>query len=90
VSAPETPVQTEAVQILGALELQGQRIDALTDALNGLGANVQWIIDNVQGIFQMFSNPAMMAQLSGMMGGVQGGGQNGPDGPAGDGVPAGT
>lgn len=81
-SAPETPVQTEAAQIL---ELQRQtlaKLDELIQAVNGLGGNVQWIIDNVQGIFQMFANPAFMAQLPGMMGGMAGG--SGDAEPAGD------
>lgn len=74
-SAPETPVQTEAAQIL---ELQRQtltKLDELIQALNGLGGNVQWIIDNVSGIFQMFANPNFMGQISGMMGGMAGGGE---------------
>jgi len=84
-SAPETPVETEAVQILAgqqALQAQNER---LIDAVNGLGANVQWIIDNVQGIFQMFSNPHFMAQLPAMMGGIQnaeGSGDSGTGAPA--------
>jgi len=75
-SAPETPVQTEAVQLLQMQEVTNARLDALTDALNGLGQNVQWIIDNVQGIFQMFQNPAVMAQIASMMGGMGNGGQD--------------
>jgi hypothetical protein len=74
-SAPETPVQTEAAQILDLQRQTLAKLDELINALNGLGGNVQWIIDNVQGIFQMFSNPNFMGQLSGMMGGMAGGGQ---------------
>lgn len=81
-SAPESPVTTEAQQILAKMEYLLQRQDALIDAINGLGQNVQWIIDNVQGIFQMFSNPQFMAQLPQMMGGMNSGGQ--ADGPSGD------
>lgn len=88
-SAPEVPAQTEARQIIDAVEGVQVRLDLLTDAINGLGQNVQWIIDNVSGIFQMFSNPALMAQMQGMMGGMasaQGPGNDGPGEP-GDGNP---
>lgn len=68
-SLPEIPSDTEAKQILAALEDQGKKLDELTKALNGVGANVQWVIDNVQGIFEMFSNPAFMAKIPQMMGG---------------------
>jgi hypothetical protein len=81
-SAPETPVETEAVQLLRMQQETNARLDALTDAINGLGQNVQWIIDNVQGIFQMFQNPAVMGQIAGMMGGMGNGGQ--ADGPSGE------
>lgn len=76
-SAPDVPVETEAQQILSKQQEVLDAIGQLTTAVNGLGANVQWIIDNVQGIFQMFSNPAFMAQLPQMMGGIQSGGQDG-------------
>lgn len=72
-SAPETPIETEWQIMLAKQDQILQQQAALIDALNGLGANVQWIIDNVQGIFQMFANPAFMAQLPGMMGGMAGG-----------------
>lgn len=82
-SAPETPVTTEAVQILELQKAQAERMDQLIAAINGLGQNVQWIIDNVQGIFQVFQSPQFMAQLPAMMGGMQSGGQA-ADGPSGD------
>jgi hypothetical protein len=82
-SAPDYPLETEAQQILAGQARLETQFTQVIDALNGLGANVQWIIDNVSGIFQMFSSPAMMAQMQAMMGGGQSGGQNGPaDGPA--------
>lgn len=76
-SAPEIPVQTEAAQILESQQALQERVEQLITAVNGLGANVQWIIDNVQGIFQMFSSPQFMAQLPKMMGGVSDDGQDG-------------
>lgn len=78
-SAPEIPVQTEAAQILQSQQALQERVEQLITAVNGLGANVQWIIDNVQGIFQMFSSPQFMAQLPKMMGGVSDGGQDGAE-----------
>jgi hypothetical protein len=63
---------TETQQLLAAQELQGEKIDRLAEAVNGLGGNIQWIIDNVQGIFQMFGSPQMMAMLPQMMSGAMG------------------
>jgi hypothetical protein len=69
VSQPETPAITDIDRLILAQEETQRKLDVLTDAVNGLGANVQWIIENVQGIFQMFSNPSFMANLPAMMGG---------------------
>lgn len=69
-SAPEAPAETEARQILDALEHHGQRIEALTEAINGLGGNVQWIIDMAQNIFPMFMNPAFGSMVQGMVPGM--------------------
>lgn len=63
---------TETERLLAAQEVQGEKIDRLTDAVNGLGKNVEWIIENVQGIFQMFGSPQMMAMLPAMMNGAMG------------------
>ena len=59
----EVPAETEAKQILNKLDKQ-------TEAINAMGANIQWIVENVQGIFQMFSSPQMMAMLPQMMSGA--------------------
>jgi hypothetical protein len=67
-SLPEVPALTEAQQILVNQDVQAQQIASLTDAVNGLGANVQWIVDNVQGIFKMFSSPQFMTQMMGAIG----------------------
>jgi hypothetical protein len=74
-SIPEAPAATDTERILANQERILERQEALITATNALGANVQWIIDNVQGIFQMFSNPQFMAQLPGMMGGMGNGGE---------------
>ena len=61
----EVPAQTEAKQIL-------EKLDKQTEAINAMGANIQWIVENVQGIFQMFGSPQMMAMLPQMMNGAIG------------------
>jgi len=73
-SYAETPVPTDVDKILAAIELQNQKIDQLTDALNTVGANVQWAIDQGKGIFQMFSSPGFMANMGGILGGINHGG----------------
>lgn len=81
-SFAEPAAETEAKQILAALEKHSEKVAALTDAVNGLGANVQWIIENVQGIFQMFASPQFMSMLPNMMqGGMPDDGQS-ESGPA--------
>jgi hypothetical protein len=65
----DVPAETEAQQILFKLDMHEQQLVQLTAALNGLGENVQWIVDNVQGIFQMFSSPAFMTQMMGAFNG---------------------
>lgn len=82
-SAPEAPAQTDIERLLASNAEVVRVVQAQTDAINGLGANVQWMIDNVKGIFEMFSNPAFMSMLPGMMGGVPSGGFDGPEGPEG-------
>lgn len=43
----------------------------LIDSHNAVGENLQWLVANTQGIFQMFNNPQMMSQIMGQfMGGV--------------------
>jgi hypothetical protein len=70
-SFPDTPAETDIEKIVRLHEENSARLDALTDAVNGLGSNIQWVIDNAKGIFEMFSNPAFMSQ---MMGGFASGG----------------
>lgn len=78
-SFAEPAAETEARQIIAELKALQDKQQALTDAVNGLGANVQWIIDNVQGIFQMFSSPQFMSMIPNMMqGGIPDDGQSEP------------
>lgn len=58
---------TDIERLEAKLDYLYERQNRLVDAVNGLGKNVQWIIDNVQGIFQMFQSPQFMAALPGMM-----------------------
>jgi hypothetical protein len=71
VSLPEAPAQTDIERVLANQQLILERLDRYAEALNGLGQNVQWMVENVQGIFQMFSNPAFLAQLPQMFQGGQ-------------------
>lgn len=66
-SLPEPAAQTEAQQILQGLAYLSERVDLLITAVNGLGANQQWIVDNVKQIFEMFGSPAFMGQVMGVL-----------------------
>lgn len=68
-SYADVPVLTDTEKILAAEAETQERLQKLTDAVNGMGANLQWIVDNAQNIFQMFSNPAFMSMLPSMMSG---------------------
>lgn len=73
-SYAESPAPTDAEKILAALDDLSNRVDAQRDAVNGLGQNVQWVIEQAQGIFQMFSNPQFMSKV--LSGGIPGAGGN--------------
>jgi len=75
-SQPETTALTELDEMRQEIEAQSQRIVQLTEAVNGMGENLQWIIENAKGIFEMFHSPAFRSMLP-MMGGMPGGGQDG-------------
>ena len=66
---PEPAADTEAQQILQGLARVEKRVEQLALAINGLGANQQWIVDNVKNIFEMFGSPAFMSQVMGAMNG---------------------
>lgn len=83
---PEAPAVTEVQQLILEQRAVREELAAVKDAVNGLGQNVQWVIDNVQGIFQMFSSPQFMAMLPNLMGGgiPDGGNSAGPEGQSDD------
>lgn len=66
-SFAEVPADTEARQILAALEEHGLKIERQTEALNSLGSNLQWLIDMAKQIFPMFASPMFGSMMSGMM-----------------------
>jgi len=77
---PESPAETD-IEFLKRVNMELREdvhdltllTEKQTEALNSLGKNVQWIIDNVQGIFQMFSNPNVINEMmTGMMGAMSG------------------
>jgi phage-related protein len=68
-SYAETPVPSQADRIEQELAEVKANQQKLIDAFNGVGGNVQWIVDNVKGIFEMFNNPQMLGMMQGMMGG---------------------
>lgn len=68
-SQAEVPVMTDIERVEAKVDLLLDKHDALIEAVNGLGTNMQWVIDNAKNVFQMFSNPQFMAQLPTMMGG---------------------
>jgi hypothetical protein len=71
-SYAEVPPGTETQQLLTKQEEVIEKIGALTDAVNGLGQNVQWIIDGVTPLMQMMGSPQLMSMLPGMMAGAAG------------------
>lgn len=75
-SQPETTALTELQELTDRQDAVEKRLMTLTDAVNGMGANLEWIIENAQGIFQMFQSPAFKSMIP-MMGGMPDAG-NGP------------
>lgn len=54
------------------------RLDNQATGINGIGQNLQWLVSNTQGIFQMFSSPAFMSQMTNTLTGMMNNGQPGP------------
>lgn len=50
------------------------RLDQLVASHNAVGENVQWLVANTQGVFQMLNSPDMIGQMMGMLGGGFSGG----------------
>lgn len=63
----DLPEETDVKKILAACDMIAERLDNFAEAINGLGMNVEWIIDRSKGIFQMFSDPRFMSALPSMM-----------------------
>lgn len=63
----DIPAESEAKQILAQLDQQSERLDNFADAINGIGMNMQWLVDNVKHIFEMFGDPRFMSMLPKMM-----------------------
>ena len=75
---PDTPADTEVEALHKKLDSLLEQNERIIAALNGLGANMQWILDNVKDIFQMFKSPMFTGMVGNMIsGGVLGGGNDG-------------
>jgi hypothetical protein len=82
--APEYPT-TDAEEIKNRLDVivarldhMDIRLDGQATGINNIGENLQWLVQNVQGIFQMFASPQFMSQMSNMIaGGIGNAGQAG-------------
>lgn len=60
--------------IRDAISATNERLDRQAAGINAIGENLQWLVQNTQGIFQMFSNPAFISQMSNaLMGGLTNG-----------------
>lgn len=68
-SLPESPVPTEAQQILDNLAQVNARLDRQAEGINSIGENLQWLVDNVKHLFQVFSSPGFMGQMMSAMNG---------------------
>lgn len=71
-SEPEYPALTDAELIKKMLRELDQdmqylsgRLDAHANAVNSIGENLTWLVNTLQGVMEMFNNPAMMGQLMG-------------------------
>jgi hypothetical protein len=82
--APAT--STEVMAAVNSLHEDIHHLNAVLTALveshNKVGENIAWLTANTQGIFQMFSDPAIInSMMSGMIGGMANGGPQVPGGP---------
>lgn len=68
-SFADLPAETDIERVIIALDKLAETQQKQTEAINALGTNIQWIIDNAQGIFQMFNSPQFMSMIGGAMGG---------------------
>lgn len=67
-------------QALDAQAALNMRLDGQAVGINNIGENLNWLVQNTQGLFQMFASPQFVSQMSNMMmGGMQNAGANAPD-----------
>jgi hypothetical protein len=76
-------------KLLDALDGLSQRLDGQAAGINHIGENLNWLVQNTQGLFQMFASPQFAAQMSNMlMGGMTSAGR--PEDPGTPGADPGT
>jgi hypothetical protein len=98
VSYAEFPADTDAEKILHGLEDLRNKFDAIVlrldqqrDGINNIGENLQWLVQNTQGIFAMINSPQFMKQMPGALMGGFNASNSGPEpAAAGTGEDAGT
>jgi hypothetical protein len=74
-------------QVLDAQSALNARLDGQAAGINSIGENLDWLVQNTKGLFQMFASPQFAAQMtnllmSGMGGAKQDAGQQGAAGSA--------
>ena len=79
-------IKLELARLRDNYELLQERLDRQAEGINAIGQNMQWIVDNVSGIFQLLNSPMLMSQIMGQLGGMTSGGGQDESGP-GDGDP---
>lgn len=62
-----------------ALAATNDRLDNQAAGINSIGENMMWLVNNVQGIFQMFASPQFMSQMTNLLRGQVNGRQAGAD-----------
>jgi hypothetical protein len=82
VSASEYPttdvdeIKALLAQCLDSQNALNARLEGQAAGINAIGQNLNWLVQNTQGIFQMFASPQFMSQMSNMLiGGISGNGQ---------------
>jgi len=72
-SASDYPVtDTEEIkqllrQVLEAQNALNLRLDGQAVGINNVGENLNWLVQNTQGLFQMFASPQFVSQMTNMM-----------------------
>ena len=66
-SEAEAPAMTDAEEIKHLLHQVNDRLDRVANALNGLGSNVQWMLDTAKPLLEMVNSPMFGSMMPGMM-----------------------